>query len=114
MNKEELEHNVKSGSQWLRLLHFILFAVVFYIGSIVLFWITLFQFLHALISSKPNKQVQNFGSSLSKYFHEMIAYFTYVSDKRPFPFSDWPKAEKIKEAAPAKKTEEDTKELPKE
>mgnify|MGYP001221510710 CR=1 FL=1 len=88
--KESREH-IKRTSTWFRGLHIILFALLFNIAELVIGAVVLFQFLHALLSGKANKRLLTFGQSLSTYAYQILAYITYNSDHRPYPFGAWPK-----------------------
>lgn len=80
-----------SGSEWLRLLFMLLFFVIlFYVMKLVVTVIVVVQFLFRLVSGQTNDRLLAFSDSLSRYGHEVLEYVTYVSDRRPFPFSDWP------------------------
>lgn len=92
MEKEALKENLKSGSQWLRFLYMVLCIIFFQVASFLGFWVVVFQFLHTLILARSNEQLLKFGSSLSQYFGQLVAYLTYNSEDKPFPFSDWPKS----------------------
>jgi hypothetical protein len=88
--KESREH-VKRPSTWLRGLHIVLFAVLFYIAEVVIAAVVIFQFLHTLFAGSPNKRLLTFGQSLSTYAYQILAYLTYNSDHQPYPFGGWPR-----------------------
>ena len=88
--KESREH-IKSTSTWFRGLYIILFAILFNVTELVIGTLVIFQFLHTLLSGKANKRLLTFGQSLSTYAYQILAYITYNSDHRPYPFGAWPK-----------------------
>ena len=80
---------------WIRgffmlLFSLLLFALAYSPIRIVISAIVLFQFGTMLLSGKPNQRLLDFGYSLAIYAFQIITYLTYNTDKKPFPFSDWP------------------------
>lgn len=89
----EIKKNVTSGHIWFRLLYMILFAVALQV-SIAVFWVvTLVQFLFSLISGAPNERLGTFADSLSQYIAQIVRFESFVSEEKPFPFSDFPEAQ---------------------
>ena len=68
----------------------LLFMFAFGVCRFLLYIIVLVQFLFDLISREPNTRLCQFSAELKDYFSEIIAFVTYQSDTKPFPFSDWP------------------------
>jgi len=80
---------------WIRgffmlLFSLLLFALAYSPIRIVVSAIVLFQFGTMLLVGKPNQRLLDFGYSLAIYVFQIIAYLTYNTDKKPFPFNDWP------------------------
>lgn len=90
MNNEELKSNLLSSKHWLRLLFMVLFALLFQVATLVMWVLVVLQFLFSLITGRDNRNLRAFGASLSTYIHQTLKFLTYVSDEKPFPFSDWP------------------------
>jgi len=88
---DEAREYIKRTSTWLRGLYIILFAVLFYLAEVVIAAVVLFQFLHTLLTGKPNPRLLTFGLSLSTYAYQILAYLSYNSDERPYPFAGWPR-----------------------
>lgn len=78
---------------WKRVIFVALFWVIFYFSQILVALVTIGQCVFVLITGNPNEQLTRFGDSLGKYIHEVLRYVTFNSDKQPFPFSDFPKAD---------------------
>ena len=93
-NNAKLEENLKSRSTWVRFLYMLLFSVFFCIATSVLSIVVLFQFLTALFTGEPNAKVLGLGRALSQYVSQILIYLTYNSEERPFPFADWPGADR--------------------
>ena len=81
---------VNASSQWVRLLYMVLFAVLYKVAEFVMWAVVVFQVIVTLVAGGPNERVLRFGKQLSVYVYCLWAYLTYNSEKKPFPFSDWP------------------------
>lgn len=90
MDADTLKTNITSGAHWLRLLYMILFAVLLYFAGVVMVVVVVLQFLFALLSGSANDNLRRFGESLSRYIFQALQFLTYNSERKPFPFSDWP------------------------
>lgn len=91
--KEEIKQNLKNTNTWLRLVFMILFSI-FYFVSISLYSVMLaFQVLVALITGNPNERVRAFHAQLVQYIYRVLRYISFGSEKKPFPFDDWPRDE---------------------
>lgn len=87
---DDVKKHVKSKSTWTRLIYLILYAVIFRVASIVLFAITIIQFLKALLTGSPFERIQSFGGALAEYNKQLVAFLSYQSDEKPFPVGPWP------------------------
>ena len=89
---EDLKQNLTRSETWLRLLYVILFAVIYTVAEIVLAALVVVQFGFVLVSGQKNSNLLEFGATLSRFMYDVLLYFTFMSDERPFPFSPWPQA----------------------
>ncbi len=87
---DDVTKHVKSKATWTRLIYLILYAIIFRVASIVLFAITIIQFLKALLTGSPFDRIQSFGGALAEYNKQLVAYLSYQSDEKPFPVGPWP------------------------
>lgn len=78
---------------WVRGLYMLLMAFVYQLFGTVLFLITVFQFVFALLNETPNARLLSFGRSLGRYMQQIVCFLTFASEDVPFPFNDWPSAE---------------------
>jgi hypothetical protein len=69
----------------------IFFAIVYYLLSLLIAAIALFQFGSLLFTGKLNLFLLTFGRSLSLYSQQVISFLTYNSEQKPFPFTEWPR-----------------------
>ncbi len=88
----DLKTHLSNRATWLRALFMLLFVVIFNLAGLVLGVAVLFQFVHTLITGRPNARVGVFGDSLGRYVYQILRYLTYNTEDRPFPFADWPGA----------------------
>jgi hypothetical protein len=70
----------------------VLFVVAFHLAEILAGFVALIQFLWHLCTRRPLPELQNFGDSLARYVRALIAYLTYATEERPFPFAAWPRS----------------------
>ena len=91
----ELKQNLTRSETWIRVLYVILFAVIYMVAEVVLIAVVVVQFGFVLITGKRNENLLRFGGSLSRYMYDVLLYFTFRSDDRPFPFDDWPAADPV-------------------
>lgn len=85
-----IRENVTRGDIWLRLIIMIVLGVAFNVAELVILAVSVFQFLVSLFTGEPNDHLTRFGRNLSRYIQQIIAYLSFASDDRPFPFSSWP------------------------
>jgi hypothetical protein len=82
---------VKRRSTWLRLLFMIVMWVLFQVAEFVAGVVIVIQFLWVLFTGKSNAGLVEFGQSLSTYAYQVLAYLTFNTEQRPFPFDlRWP------------------------
>lgn len=88
---EDLRHNIRRGEIWLRLLYMLLFVIIYRIAEFVLGAVVALQAVFVLLTTKRNQQLLNFGASLSQFLYEILLFLTFNTDRKPFPFTEWPK-----------------------
>lgn len=79
-----------SGQSWWRLPFMILFAILFNIIAWLVGFTALFQFIHTLFTGTPNQRVLGFSASLGAYIEQLVDYLIYQTERKPFPFAEWP------------------------
>lgn len=103
IDTDAIKENVKQQDSWLRLIFIIIYGAVLWATSIVLGLVVVFQFLSVLFTRKPQQQLLEFGGSLAEFVRQIVAYLTFNTEDKPFPFGDWPKGGAPKKAAAKKK-----------
>lgn len=86
----EVKQHLTASATWIRGLYIVIFAVIFSIAEVVLGAVVVFQFLLTLFTSETNARLRAFGLSLAAFIYQMVAFMTFNSDERPFPFAPWP------------------------
>ncbi len=79
-----------SKTTWMRGLFMLIFVVAFGICQSLIMLVAFIQFVWQLFDGQPNRNLQNFGRSLSRWIAETTEYLTFAREERPFPWSDWP------------------------
>ncbi|WP_028866212.1 DUF4389 domain-containing protein [Psychromonas aquimarina] len=87
---EHQEKPYKNKSVWLRGLFMLIFIFLMGVAKFVTLVVVVLQFLAVLFSGDTNKNLLQFGKSLSIYQYQIVLYLTYNSEIRPFPAADWP------------------------
>ncbi len=98
---EELKEHLTDESQWLRLLYMVLFVIIFQLveGVVTIVWVI--QFLWVIISGSRNENLLSLGSKLTAYARDILAFLTYCTSVKPFPFADWPEGIVVEQRATA-------------
>jgi hypothetical protein len=73
-----------------RVLYMAVFALVFWILCWTLAITALVQLGLTLLAGRPNPDVARFGAGLAAYSRQIIEFLTFVSERIPYPFSEWP------------------------
>jgi len=79
---------------WKRGLFMIAIAILFAISETLLFALAVVQFFWALFTGQPNDMLREFGASLGNWMRQAARYQSFESDERPFPWADWPGADR--------------------
>ena len=103
----EIVDNIKQPSVWIRVLFMFVFAVASYIIILPLVLVlSIVQALFVLITGVSNANLRYFSATLELYVSQIIKFLTYLSEVKPFPFSDLPEVEvDTLQEAPASRSE---------
>ena len=90
----EIIDNSTQPSAWIRILLMTVFAVASYFVLLPLILVlSIAQALFTLITGKGNANIRYFSSALELYISQIIKFMTYLSEVKPYPFSDLPEVE---------------------
>ena len=95
---DEIVDNITQPSAWIRILLMTVFAVASYFILLPLILVlSIAQALFTLITGKGNANIRYFSSTLELYISQLFKFMTYLSEVKPYPFSDLPEVEEVKE-----------------
>lgn len=87
---ERLKANLRRQSVWQRVAYMLVFAVILGVAGGLAALLALFQLGALLLTGTPNERLRPFAASLTSYLYQLWRYQTFVSERPPFPFADWP------------------------
>jgi len=73
---------------WMRILIAIVSGFILGIWKLLIFVLAIINWLITVFSGKRNKELADFCEYWNTEMYKYIRYLTFVSNKRPFPFSD--------------------------
>lgn len=85
---EEIKRNILSPSQWVRILFMAVYAVAWWILTFVIAAIVVLQTLICLVTGRDNENLREVGQKLADYFHEILLFLVYETDRKPWPFEN--------------------------
>jgi uncharacterized RDD family membrane protein YckC len=86
----EVVSTPKPSGLGVRILHMLLFAVVFWVVCWAVALTAIVQLAMRVFSQTPNEELRRFGDGLATYAAQVIRFLCGVTDALPFPFTDWP------------------------
>ncbi|WP_163834503.1 DUF4389 domain-containing protein [Spartinivicinus ruber] len=89
---QSIKQNIKSDSQWLRLLFIVLYGIAYQVAELVVLFIVIIQVLFALFTGAPNQKLTQFVGGVNQFIFQILQFVTYKTDEKPFPFQDWPES----------------------
>ena len=82
-----------SRKTWIRIAYMALFLVLLGLAESVLLILVILQMGIVVISGADNEKLRELGQSLSKWVFQTLMFVTFNSEKKSFPFDDWPEAD---------------------
>jgi hypothetical protein len=87
---EDLKQNLTRRSTWIRIVYMVLFAVIFSIVEFIVLAIAVVQLITRLFSGSVNEELQTLGDRIGRYMHQIVAFQTFHTEERPYPFAPFP------------------------
>lgn len=88
---QELKAKLTESQKWFRAIFMFIFMFIgYFLAPLLIFLITVFQFIFTLFTNSPNINLLKFSKGLCEYFYHIMNYLTYNTEEKPFPFSKWP------------------------
>lgn len=78
---------------WLRLLYILLFALAWQVTELFLIAVAVLQIACRALNGEADSRLAGFGNSLSQYAWQIGRFVTGVTDQKPWPFMEWPRAD---------------------
>ena len=85
-----LKDNLLNGKTWIRLVLILLFWIPRYVSILIVNIIAITQFLFVLIAGEKSDKIDSFSIMLGSYLVQIVDYQTFVTDRAPFPLSEFP------------------------
>ena len=73
---------------WFRIIVCIISGIILGLWKVIIVVLGIINWLIAVFSGKRNKDIANFCEYWNSETYKYIRYLTFVSNKRPFPFSE--------------------------
>jgi hypothetical protein len=89
----DIPKNVTAKEICIRGLFMLLFVVIYSVTEFVVVVVAVFQFFAVLFTGNSNPYLLEFGQNLSRFVYQMMRFFTFNTDDKPFPFAPWPSPE---------------------
>ena len=99
--------NVIQSPVWIRTLFVVVFAIASYFILLPLIIVlSIAQGLFTLITGNANANLKYFSAVLELYISQLFRFLTYLSEVKPYPFSNLPEVEDVSlKNEPARKKE---------
>tara|TARA_B110000908_G_scaffold119687_1_gene140283 strand:+ start:971 stop:1390 length:420 start_codon:yes stop_codon:yes gene_type:complete len=82
-----------NANTWIRGAYMLLFGLLLVAGRLIISLVVVVQFLFVLFTGSDNDNLRNLGQGLGKWVYQTLMFLTFNSEKKPFPFDEWPVTE---------------------
>jgi hypothetical protein len=82
-----------NANTWIRGAYMLLFGLLLVAGRLIISLVVVVQFLFVLFTGSDNDNLRNLGQGLGKWVYQTLIFLTFNSEKKPFPFDEWPVTE---------------------
>ncbi|MBL4773619.1 MAG: DUF4389 domain-containing protein [Alcanivoracaceae bacterium] len=96
---EDTEKSKKSGANpeiFSRIFYTVLFSIIGWMSLWVFCFVVLIQFGFLLVTGQVNSNLKGFNKEVGLFLFDLIKYISFQTNKKPFPFRDWPYDNKSK------------------
>jgi hypothetical protein len=80
---------------WFRIIVAIVSGIIFYVWRYLIFAFVIINWLITIFSGKRNKDLAMFSEYFNTEMYKFMRYMTFVSNKRPFPFTEMERMSKF-------------------
>jgi hypothetical protein len=85
-----VEDSERVRNPWARALYILFFGFCYGIAEVVIAAIVLVQLVMSIAFGAVNARLLRAGEQMTAYVCQLLLFVTFNSEKRPFPFADWP------------------------
>ena len=89
----DIRTSLLSRKTWIRIAYMALFLLLLILARSVLLLLILIQTGIVVTSGTDNDKLRELGQSLSKWVFQTLMFVTFNSEKKSYPFDDWPEPE---------------------
>jgi hypothetical protein len=82
-----------NANTWIRGAYMLLFGLLLVAGRLIISLVVVVQFLFVLFTGSDNDNLRHLGKGLGKWVYQTLIFLTFNSEKKPFPFDEWPVTE---------------------
>ena len=86
----DIRTSLLSRKTWIRIAYMALFLLLLILARSVLLLLILIQTGIVVTSGTDNEKLRELGQSLSKWVFQTLMFVTFNSEKKSYPFDDWP------------------------
>ena len=81
---------VTNPPAWQRALYMVLFGLIAYVTLFFVYFLSVVQFILAIINGQKNDNLRHFASRINAYLTQVLQFLSFEVDTVPFPFSALP------------------------
>jgi hypothetical protein len=78
----------------IRAFFMLLYCLLHSVMDAVLVAVAVLQLGFSAVLGAPNARLASFGAQLARFSYQIIQFWTFNTEQKPFPFSDWPSGER--------------------
>ena len=78
---------------WKRLVYSLVFGLFFWVAAWFALILVVVQFVIVALERKPSEDLTRVLTGFGTYLRDVLAYMSFASDQKPFPFSPLPRVE---------------------
>lgn len=71
---------------WIRLIYMLIYGIMLHFAGVAMWILCGVQFIFTLVFGEDNKNVREMCQTLRLYIHDALAFVSYNSEHKPFPF----------------------------
>ncbi len=93
--KKKVKKNKEKEEAWFRLIVLIVSGIIISLWSVPIKFLAVVNWFITVFSGKRNKDIAEFSEYFNTEVYKYIHYLTFMSNKRPFPFTKMEKLNKF-------------------